>query len=255
VAPNDALPDAPAPPSLLRPAAPADTPSSRPAPRPGFAPAQAADSAFTEAVGRAAGTLFAGISKLRGAKSLHPKGVTHAATLTLRGAPDAPGFLGEEGEHPALVRFSRSIGLPETLPDLLGVAIRLTDVHGPGRHQDFLLVTSLDIPVLHHIFVPVYSRQARPYSSSLPYEDEAGTKFLVGLLPTGDPQRFELAIASVLGRFKAVGDLRVGEALPDDYEGVHFNPFNTGGRIEPTSWLNRLRDYAYPRSQAGWDGQ
>jgi hypothetical protein len=55
------------------------------------------------------------------------------------------------------------------LPDLLGMSIRVPDAYGPGRHQDFLLVTSIDLPVLHHVFIPAADAQQRPFSSSLPY--------------------------------------------------------------------------------------
>src|SRR4029450_7999147 len=44
--------------------------------------------------------------------------------------------------HQALLRFSRGAGLPEPLPDALGVAIKLPDAHGPGVDQDLLLTSS-----------------------------------------------------------------------------------------------------------------
>src|SRR4051812_7231755 len=94
----------------------------------------------------AAGAPFAALARLRGAKSLHPKGLVYAATLRIAGddvAPAAAPLLREPGEHAAVVRFSRSLGLPDALPDLFGIAVRLPDALGPGRHQDFLTVTSI----------------------------------------------------------------------------------------------------------------
>lgn len=208
-----------------------------------------------EAVGRGAGLLFEGVSRVRGSKSLHPEGIVHDAVVRIHGsasAPPAP-LLREAAEHPAIVRFSRSFGLPDSMPDLLGMSLRLVDVHGPGRHQDFLMVTSIDAPVLHHVFVPAGDPQQRPYSSSLPYR--AGERrFLIGAVPRGGT-RFDLAVAAVLGRFEAVGDIEVGARLPHDLDGLPFNPWNTGGGLEPAGFLNRLRDRAYPRSQRGWGGQ
>ena len=52
------------------------------------------------------------------------------------------------------MRFSRGAGLPEPLPDILGVAVRVLDSHGPGGHQDFLLATSSGLPVAHHALLP-----------------------------------------------------------------------------------------------------
>jgi hypothetical protein len=225
-------------------------------------------------VGRTAGALFRTISRARSAKSLHPRGMVFDATLHIDGAPHAPSaatLLSTPAEHPAIVRFSRSVGFPPPLPDLFGAAIRLPDVHGPGRHQDFLVVTSVDAPVLHHGFIPVTDAQQAPYSSSLPYHAGDET-LLVGLQPVaGSPRpdgenleerllraaatgrlRFAFAIAPVMGRFRPVGELRIGERRPDELNGMPFNPWNTGGGLAPAGWLNGLRRYAYPMSQEGW---
>ena len=206
-----------------------------------------------DAAGWAAGSVFNAISRLRGSKSLHPEGVVHEATVTVAGnivVPPAARLLREPGEHRALVRFSRSFGFPDSWPDLLGMSLRLLDAHGPGRHQDFLMVTSVDAPVLHHVFLPAGDVEQRPYSSSLPYT-AGGERFLVGAVPRGD-MRFDLAVASVLGRFEPVGEIAVGRRLPQELDGLPFNPWNTGGGLELAGVLNRLRDYAYPLSQRGW---
>jgi hypothetical protein len=63
---------------------------------------------------------------------------------------------------------------------------------------------------------------------------------------------FGLAIAPVNGRFRRVGTLHVRERLPDALDALRFSPFNCGGGLEPVGLLNRLRDYAYPLSQAAW---
>ena len=133
------------------------------------------------------------------------------------------------------------------------------------------MVSSVDAPVLHHVFVPVVDPQRAPYSSGLPYR-AGDRRFLVGAQPlaasprpggrslderleraaaTGD-LRFALAVAPPMGRFAAVGELEVGRRLPDSANGIRFNPWNTGGGLEPAGALNRLRAYAYPASQEGW---
>ena len=196
---------------------------------------------------------MAALAGLRRAKAVHPHGVVHAARLRVPGAPAAPrgaSLLSEPGEYDALVRFSRSIGLPRALPDLLGLSLRVVDAYGPDAHQDFLMVTSVDAPVLHHIFVPAYDVRARPYSSSLPYR--AGEdRIIVGALPRPSGA-FDLAVAPVGGRFAAVGEIRLGAQLPDEADALPFNPFNTGGGLEPVGVLNRLRRKAYPMSQRAW---
>ena len=218
--------------------------------------------------------MFRGISAARGAKSLHPRGVVFEGRLEIQGsdaAPPAP-LLRAAGEHRAIVRFSRSLGTPEPLPDLLGMSIRLPDAHGPDRHQDFLLVTSADRPVAHHVFLPAVDIQQRPYTSSLPFA--AGReRFLVGALPRRDSPRpegenvldraraaaltgglsFDLAVAPIMGRFAPIGRLAVGRELDPEMDALPFSPWNTGGGLAPAGDVfSRLRAYAYPMSQAGW---
>jgi hypothetical protein len=205
---------------------------------------------------RGAGAVFAALSAVRGGKGLHPQGAVHRARLLIDGAPEAPraaDLLSRPGEWPAVVRFSRALGLPRPLPDLLGAAVRVPDAYGPGHPQDLLLTSSVDRPVLHHLFLPAADVQQRPYSSSLPFR-AGDDRFLVGLLPdAGSPQlSFGLAVAGIGGRFRRIGTLHVGERLPPAADALRFNPFNCGGGIEPTGLINRLREQAYARSQAAW---
>ena len=227
-----------------------------------------------DAAGMTLGAGLAGVAALRRGKAVHPHGVTYRARLDLEGAPHAPReseLLSTRAKRPALVRLSRSIGFPRPLPDLLGMSIRIPDAYGPERHQDFLLVTSADLPVLHHIFLPARDFQQRPYSCSLPYR--AGSRrILVGTVPDalsprpkghdeferlataaqGGGLRFGLAVAPVGGCFRQVGVLHIESPLPDALDALRFNPFNSGGGLEPVGALNRLRDYAYPLSQRAW---
>jgi hypothetical protein len=210
-------------------------------------------SAAERAAGVSLGALLAGLAALRRGKAFHPKGVVHAATLAVTDPPacaQGSTLLGRPGEHRALVRFSRALGLPAPWPDLMGMAIRLPDAYGEGAHQDFLLVTSVDAPVLHHVFLSVTRIDQRPYSSSLPYR-AGGDPFLVGTLPDG-PDRFRFAVAPVMGRFRAVGSVAIGERLAPELDAMTFDPWHRGGGLEPSGFLNALRRYAYPMSQRAW---
>jgi hypothetical protein len=230
------------------------------------------------AISRVAGLPVAGVlaslAWLRGGKAVHPHGVTYSATFCADGASVAPTgscLLRERAERSAIVRFSRSVGLPRPLPDLLGVSIRVLNAYGDGRHQDFLMVSSVDLPLLHHVFLPATDVQQRPYSSSLPYRAGART-FLVGVRaapdsprPSGGNEfdrlaraaesgrlRFDFLIASLLGRFERVGEVQIESRLPDEVDALRFNPFTTGADLEPVGTLNRWRRDAYPLSQRAW---
>jgi len=229
--------------------------------------------AATDVAGTSVGLALAAVSAVRRGKAVHPHGAVHAARLIVPGGEPAPpaALLRAPGEHRAIARFSRSLGLPRPLPDLLGLSIRVPEAYGAGRHQDFLLVTSADVPVLHHGFLPAADVWQRPYTSSLPYR-AGGRTFLVGALPEPPPRRppgateldrlaaaaaagglgFRLAVAPPFGRFTPVAQLRIGERLDQALDATRFDPWNTGGGLEPSGFLNRLRDYAYPLSQAAW---
>jgi hypothetical protein len=228
----------------------------------------------SDAAGWVVSGVLAVVAAVRRGKAVHPHGAVHRATLRVPGDPAAPSaaqLLNEPGEHAAIVRFSRSVGLPRPLPDLLGMSIRVLDAYGAGRHQDLLLVTSVDLPLVHHVFVPAADVQARIYSSSLPFS--AGEeRFLIGALPRSNsprPQggdeldrlaraaatgelRFDLAVARLEGRFRPVAELQVGERLSPELDALRFNPFNCGGGLRPSGMFNRWRAGAYPLSQGTW---
>jgi hypothetical protein len=227
-----------------------------------------------DAAGFAIGGALAGLAALRRGKAVHPHGAVYRADLAVERQDGELGqtkLFGSTTTRRALVRFSRSLGLPRPLPDLLGMSVRVLDLYGAGLHQDFLMVTSVDAPVVHHLFVPAGDVQQRPYSSSLPYRAGSRT-FLVGAVPRADSPSyddgnelerlaaaaatgelaFDLAVAGVWGRFRPVAELRVGDPLPSEADALRFNPWNSGGGLELTGVLNRLRDIAYPLSQRAW---
>jgi hypothetical protein len=228
-----------------------------------------------DACGYGLGLALAGMAAARRGKAVHPEGAVHAAELVVTAHTGALGrteLFGTSGSRAAVVRFSRSLGLPRPLPDLLGMSVRVLDAYGPARDQDFLMVSSVDAPVLNRIFLPAADVQQRPYSASLPYRVGDGHRFIVGALPRPNSPRpdggneldrlaaaaatgelaFDLAVATPRGRFRPVAELRVGRRLAPEADALRFNPWNSGGGLEPAGVLNRLRDYAYPLSQRAW---
>lgn len=223
-------------------------------------------------VAAAAGSAFGALSSLRGKRAFHPFGFGYEGTLQIERRPTHPTgarLFDDAGSHRAIVRASRALGLPDSLPDLLGLAIRLPDAHGEGRHQDFLLVTSADGPILHHLllFAPG-GFFGQSYSSILPYRIGSSIR-LVGALPRRPPiaadgsdlealdeavadhqARFDLALSSLGGRWQPHGVLSLQERMPDEEaEALCFNPWNTGGEIRPTGPFMGLRDPSYRGSQ------
>jgi len=225
-------------------------------------------------VAAATSLLWEQLSRLRGARFFHPVGVAYTATLTVpRALGDYPGvpLLERRGEHPAIIRFSRATGVPEPLPDVLGIAISITDLYGRGRHQDFLLATSANAPVLQHLLVPAPGGFfGQLFSSLLLYR--IGPKIrVVGAEPASEPERyrrgalaqlvdtaergdlaFRLTLAPLAGRHTPVADIVVGERLSDELaERIAFTPWNTGDAISPMGPFMGIRRAAYRGSQRG----
>ena len=205
------------------------------------------------------------LSRLRRKRGFHPFGVGFSARLTPQGGGGS-GAVVFERESEVVVRLSRSLGLPEWLPEPYGLAIRFPDAYGPGAHQDFLLVTSAAPPGGRHALLPARGFSDLPYSTLLPYRLR-GKRVLVGaraLAPRPGPKlgdlreravgglEFELAVAGLTGSWKPVARLELGERLPPERtEHLHFDPTNTGGGLELAGLLNRLRGPAYAASQEG----
>lgn len=212
-------------------------------------------------------------SRLRGAKFFHPDGVVHEATVRITsaaGAPRGSTLLTEPRTYDALARFSRGAGVPQPIPDVLGFALRMLDAHGEGRHQDILMVTSGNGPLVQHLLLPSRSFTALPYSTVLPYRsgDESfviGARALTSVgaenefaelarLTRRAGPHFELCVAPVGGRLRPVGEITIGDRLEDSANDMRFNPWNTGGGLRPGTFFNRMRAFAYPGSQRGRAG-
>jgi hypothetical protein len=230
-----------------------------------------------DALGSLLAAAFRLLALVRGRRALHPVGLGYRARLEV--GPEARRFPGTRllvpgAGYPALVRFSRGAGLPEPLPDALGVAVRLPDAYGPDRPQDLLVTSSADLPLARRLLYPARSFLHPSFSSALPYR-VGGRRVVALLAPRPAPGgaawprtgraladlaaaaatgalAYELRLAGSLGRSRTVGVLTIGAPLdPAATERLRFNPFAAGEGIRPVGRLNRLRRPSYQGSQAG----
>lgn len=201
--------------------------------------------------------LFGALSRGRGTRIFHPRGIALTGTARMTGL--GVRLAGRESAD-VVVRLSRGLGLRSPLPDFNGVAVKFPDAHGPGRDQDLLLVSAPRPPVARHVLVPLPSFGSSGTSTILPYRTPDGlvvfrTDPLPDLGAHGDPQlplQVRLLAAPLLGRWEAVGELTLVRRLSDDEsDEVSFDPWNTGDDVVPAGFLNRLRRPAYAGSRAG----
>lgn len=204
----------------------------------------------------AADRAFGNVARIRGARGLHPRGVTFAgdAEVHTSGAALAP-----VGHIDVVVRLSRGIGLPHPAPDFNGVAIRFVDAHGPAHHQDVLLTTSLSPPILRHAIFPWPTFSVLGYSSVLTFETEDGPRMLrvdplgaptLGTAEVQLPLRIDLQIAEPRGSWSPAATITMRRVLaPEEAATVRFDPWTTADTFRPRGLLNRLRAPAYEGSR------
>ncbi len=200
-------------------------------------------------------------SRARGERVLHGKGRAYHGTLALLPGADtlAVPLVRGPRKRPVLVRFSRGAGLPDSLPDVLGLAVRIPDADGHGGVQDLLLATAGRRPGWRQL--PWLSRDLlRSTYSSLATYDVAGRALLVGTVADDDAGPAELgglrgrsvllATAERVGRWEPFARLLVGEPLPDDTgREIGFDLANDAGGFHPQGPFRSLRTRSYPRAR------
>lgn len=196
------------------------------------------------AAGRGLGALFAGVGHLRrGPRALHPRGEVYTGTLTIAGTADPSGvaLLDEPGEHPCLVRLSRATGLPRPLPDVLGVAVRLSPA--VGRRADLLFASTGTGPVSRYVLLPRGDHASASLTTLLPYRGPRGPLTLA-LVPAGR-RRWDLWSAPARGEWTSRGVLTATTPGGDD-EGLRFDPVGSPPEgLRQYDVVRRLRAPAY----------
>ncbi|HEY8582875.1 MAG TPA: hypothetical protein VIL49_08000 [Capillimicrobium sp.] len=178
-------------------------------------------------------------------RALHPVGAAFEAEVDL--GPTAPEPLGPGRTVPGIARVSRGAGLPQPLPDVQGIALKLPSLHGPGRDQDLLFATAW----ARHLLRPVLRDDSVELSTILPYALPGGEQLVFGLIPCGDG-RYDLVSAPVGGRWREPwGEVRLGRRLPQTVaEELRFHPYTSAPDLRPAGPLNALRVPAYRASQS-----
>ncbi|HEV2999946.1 MAG TPA: hypothetical protein VGW75_04320 [Solirubrobacteraceae bacterium] len=212
-----------------------------------------------------AGALFGSLARVLGTRPLHPTGVAFRATLTVEeGGLPGTRLFGGAAVWDARVRFSRGFGLPEPLPEIMSVAVKVPDAYGAGRDQDLLLTATGRRPLARHLVVPATSHLDRFYSSVLPFRaGDATVLFGAARRGAGRPGgagdldelvaaaaavrlSFDLLAAAPRAPWRTIGRLDVGALIEAGEEDeLAFNSDHCGGGIAPAGAINRIRGGAY----------
>lgn len=192
------------------------------------APVRLVTSTVTSTVASAAGGALAAatgaIAALRpAAKPLHPAGTVVEGTLVTTAAEDdgrpttGVVLLDRRAELLVTARLSRAVGLPAPVPDIWGLALRLTV---EGETGDVLMATTGWNGPLRFLLAPRREGAARPLTTLLPYRTPAGPVVL-GAWPTEGEQgsAWTLSWARGTGAWHAFGRLELERHVGDDLDG------------------------------------
>ena len=217
-------------------------------------------------VGLAVAPLAFALAFLRGKAPVHATGVGYHATLRIHTPDDElldGTVLQRPGTYASVVRLSRGFGRPFSKPDVHGVAVRICDAGGAGRHQDLLLATAKAGGNGHEATNRSLRYEARVTSTlrvAIP-----GAPLVVGAQseqPMPDDAvvhaggatgtEFTLWVQFVDGLRRDVGSITLGDPLDaEELAELHFTIGNDDGGIRPYGVLNDARVLVYRASWAG----
>ena len=187
-------------------------------------------------------------------------------TLSLTGAPDAPGAreLGAPRDVRATVRLSRSAGLPEGWPDVYGLAVRWSS---GARDQDVLLASSGLGRYARYLLTVRRSPLAARYSTLMPFRGDDGPVLLAAVAHPSDrwasrrdltgtePLTFELLSSRPGGDWHHLGMLTTDRVEVDHDEALRFDPLaHCPAGLRTYLWTALLRRPSYVAARLAWRG-
>jgi hypothetical protein len=221
--------------------------------------------------GRLVGVPLAGLARLRSGKPMHPRGAVFSAVLERHGSGSGDGWgvpwLDTAATQDAVVRLSRSAGLPAPLPDVLGLALRLPS--DSGTPIDLLLSTTGRGAVTRLLPAPRRDTAA-VYSSIMGYRSDAGTLRIAALpeddgVPSGpvplaetvarEEVSFTLAVARGRGPWVSFARLTLQAATEPSDPPIRFDAvLHPPPGLVPDGPMARFRVPAYAKARAAAKG-
>lgn len=175
-------------------------------------------------------------------KPLHPDGITVLGTLQRHGSDSSTGvpWLDEPGRDEVVVRLSRAVGLPTALPDIHGLALRVSLGDNPA---DLLFASTGWGRLGRNVLTFARRPETRPLTTLLPYRTDAGAVVLGARAV--DLGSYELSWAPYAGQWRSFANLELTDELATDQQ-VSFDPvLNQVPGLEQYAAVVRLREPSY----------
>ncbi|MBF0671633.1 MAG: hypothetical protein IR160_03505 [Salinibacterium sp.] len=223
---------------------------------------------LAELAGTALRGVFSLLRRIRHPRPIHPRGLvlTGQATWIRTAAPSGIGWIDDVREEPLEVtaRLSRGVGLPDVLPDVLGLALRFHAAD--GQHSDVLLAaTGIGFPS-RFMLVPRRSATGATFGSLMPYRSQRGPVLICArsvpkrMLPADlgslrrsleqKPWKVRLYHAEPTGKWHPFAEVLLRPAAQPDSAELRFDP--VGHTLPGTAaypWVRRLREPSYRVAQ------
>ncbi|MHA7282139.1 hypothetical protein [Arthrobacter sp. TMS2-4] len=219
------------------------------------------------AIGAGFEGVFRAIKQIRRHRPIHARGLRLDGTVVIHehGLRSGIAWIDRPGRSPATARVSRSVGTPDGLPDIMGLAVR---VHHPGNgsapstFSDILFSsTGWSFPG-RFVLVPRLSVSRAPFSTMMPYRGEDGPVLLGArtLSPTDlpaslgaleralGPSAWQLGLffATPVGSWQHFGTLTLALDPDAEEEDLRFDavlhPLAGAATYE---WSRRVREPSY----------
>lgn len=212
-------------------------------------------SAITSGAGQAFAGLFRLLKLARPDRPIHPDGLGLSGTVTRTGNPGGRSgidWLDSPGSDQVVARFSRSLGLPQSLPDILGLALRVSLAAGPGPADILFASTGWGLPG-RFLLVPRLDVAGAAMTTLMPYRGSRGP-VLLGLrtrsLPPGSLASGEWVLglywATPGGRWRECGEVRLQAGANPADTPLRFDPLeHQPPGAQAYSWTRRLRKPSY----------
>lgn len=193
---------------------------------------------------------------LRRNKALHPVGHHGTGHLTVL---DPVADLGIEAfvrpsVRPCEARWSRAMGLPQSWPDIEGLALRLTDAGPDGGDADLLFASTGGRPWSRYLLTMRGPGRFGPLTTLLPVRAR-GRAVTFRLSPRSDPAdalpptSYALELARGTGAWERVGHMDVAWSPADTAE--RFDPIvRPLAGLEQYAFVKGLREPAYVAARA-----
>ncbi|MHA7144005.1 hypothetical protein ACX80U_04725 [Arthrobacter sp. TmT3-37] len=222
-------------------------------------------------IGKGFEVLFRGIKHVRRHRPIHARGLRLDGDVVVHdhGLRSGIPWIDQPSTGPATARLSRSVGTPDGLPDIVGLAVRIhhpETAPAPSTFSDVLLSsTGWSFPA-RFALVPRLRTSRAPLTTMMPYRGEDGPVLLGArtLTPSGLPsslRAFQRALgaapwqlglyfATPRGPWQHFGTLTLRLDLQGEEKDLRFDavlhPLAGAGTYD---WARRVREPSYALSR------